>query len=162
MEYLKEIANKINKRFHVDIRSKSRKQDVVFARKVFCKITRDLLYSYEVIGNEINTTHATAVYHANTVDLCLKEHSNYYKQLRYEYGLDEIGVYKEMVEEIETYKFHQLNERYRELLIMLDILSEEDLKRFIESRAKPFINVIRSEVRPKKIKEVKGAAIIRN
>lgn len=69
MEALKQIVNDI---FFVDIDNKTRKRDLVDARKAYSKILRDAGFSYQHIGDSIGKDHATIIHYIKTIDGLLK------------------------------------------------------------------------------------------
>lgn len=65
VEKLKKIVNEI---FSVDIESKSRKRDLVDARKVYAKILREAGYRYEKIAKSINKDHSTIIHYVENIE----------------------------------------------------------------------------------------------
>lgn len=77
------LKHKINEHFGVAIESDSRARNVVYARKIYCKI------AYENYGNLslerkallINLKHDALIYHKNTFYLVYDRHKEYYEKL---------------------------------------------------------------------------------
>lgn len=69
MDSLKNIINLV---FFVDIEDRTRKRQIVDARKAYSKILRDSGFSYEFIGKSINKDHATIIHYVKSVDSLLK------------------------------------------------------------------------------------------
>jgi hypothetical protein len=69
MDSLKNIINLV---FFVDIEDRTRKRQIVDARRAYSKILRDSGFSYEFIGKSINKDHATIIHYVKSVDSLLK------------------------------------------------------------------------------------------
>jgi hypothetical protein len=69
MDSLKKIINEI---FFVDIDKRTRKRELVDARRAYSKILRDVGFSYQHIGDSIGKDHATVIHYIKTIDPLLK------------------------------------------------------------------------------------------
>jgi hypothetical protein len=69
MDSLKKIINDI---FFVDINKRTRKRELVDARRAYSKILRDVGFSYQHIGDSIGKDHATVIHYIKTIDPLLK------------------------------------------------------------------------------------------
>ncbi len=69
MDSLKKIINDI---FFVDIDKRTRKRELVDARRAYSKILRDAGFSYQHIGDSIGKDHATVIHYIKTIDPLLK------------------------------------------------------------------------------------------
>ena len=53
------LKKAVDKKFGLDIATRSRKRKYVYPRKVFCKLARDTRVTFREIGKEINTQHVS-------------------------------------------------------------------------------------------------------
>lgn len=133
-EELKEI---VNKKFNVDISSKSNKRHIVYAKKVYCHILRKLGYSYEHIIKTINmTAHRTAMHHVETINNIYKQHKILHNQIVIDYKLDvPLLSYKLLTPASDNAVFLDIQN-------MLLSLSEKELIELRETRLKPYIKML--------------------
>ncbi len=73
MEELKKIINKVQEVTGVDIRTRSRKQNIVYAKKIYFHIARQKGYTFQEIGKEIKADHATVIWHCQDTPHLLKQ-----------------------------------------------------------------------------------------
>ena len=63
----------------IDIATKSRKQEVVYAKKIYYSIARKKGFTFEAIGSFINADHATALWHYRDTEYLLKQDKHFLK-----------------------------------------------------------------------------------
>ena len=158
------LKQAVNKKFDLDIETKSRKRKYVYPRKVFCKLARDTRVTFREIGNEINTQHDLVVFHCNTVDVIDYEHKDKHDEL-----IDELGlVFSKPFTDIQKAKIkkeiEQINtsETLKRIKCITDVISQWDIEtvqEFKQTRLDPFNASLKARVKPKTIKEVKGALV---
>jgi len=69
----KDLLKSIQKFSGVNLKkTKSRKRNIVEARQLYCKLMRDVGYTYEAIGETINIGHATVLYHCRNYEYIRK------------------------------------------------------------------------------------------
>ena len=73
MEQLEKIVSKIKDVTGVDIRTKKRQREIVYAKKIYCYVARQKGYGFKVIGDQINIDHATVMWHCNDTEYLLKQ-----------------------------------------------------------------------------------------
>jgi len=74
LEQLQKIINnylKYNTNFH-DIKQKTRHGDVIIYRHIFCKLARDMKYTWTKIGKFLNLNHASVLHGANSITKYIK------------------------------------------------------------------------------------------
>mgnify|MGYP005993807127 CR=1 FL=1 len=73
MNNLERIYNNVVNITGVEIKNKSRKRDIVYAKKIYCNLAREKGYTFKAIGEFIGLNHATVVWHNNDTPYLLKQ-----------------------------------------------------------------------------------------
>lgn len=83
MPELIELKGTVNRYFKCDITSKSQKRHIVYARKVYCKLAKELYpnFSYGQIGLIVNRDHATVYVSIQTFHTVYDYHKEGYENL---------------------------------------------------------------------------------
>ena len=181
---LQELKNKLDKFYGFDISTKSRVSKYVKARSVYYKIitTQLLGYTFESIGKSIGRNHATVIHGLKTfegyylIDIHFKK--TYHQFLNDLNDTDFIAIEPVNNEEIE-----ELKKQYQKKIIDLQCrihnlekqnkhannthvdfkplfeLNDKEVLDFIETRLKPYLNMIKSKKMHKEIIEVVGARL---
>jgi hypothetical protein len=154
----------VDKKFGLDIATRSRKRKYVYARKVFCKLARETGATFKAIGNEINTNHDLVLFHCNTIDVIEYQYKDKHDEL-----IDELDlIFSKPFANIEKAKIKKqiaqinTNETLKRIKCVTDIINEwdiETIKEFKETRLDPFNASLKHRVKPKQIVEVKGATL---
>lgn len=133
---LKELIQVINNKYKVDILETTRAREVVYARKVYCYIARQLKYKLHEIGRHINKKHDVVIYHLKTIDRIYNHDAIKCNEIIDEHKLH-ITNLKAKKENITRYE-------YECVLGDLKQLDDTLLKELIETRVKPFIRLTKS------------------
>lgn len=157
---LYKIKKDLDKLYGFDISTKSRSRKYPYARKVFCKLARLRIESYGLteIGSHISVKHDVVIYNLKTFNYIGKSDVLIFNKLSNKYlGTD----LPEKPKEIETPKdikndIIDLN-AFNELLE----LNDSEILEFRETRLKPFLMMLETRKRHKKIDYVPGAIISR-
>ena len=73
---IKQLKEKIEERYNIDLKDTSRRRDVVNGRMAFAKICRDnLRMPYMAIGKEIGKDHATIIHYLKNFEGVCKSDS---------------------------------------------------------------------------------------
>jgi hypothetical protein len=154
----------VDKKFGLDIATRSRKRKYVYARKVFCKLARETGATFKAIGNEINTNHDLVLFHCNTIDVIEYQYKDKHDEL-----IDELDlIFSKPFANIEKAKIKKqiaqtnTSETLKRIKCITDIISEWDIEtvqEFKQTRLDPFNALIKTRIKPKQILEVKGAKI---
>ena len=154
----------VDKKFGLDISTRSRKRKYVYARKVFCKLARETGATFKAIGNEINTNHDLVLFHCNTIDVVEYQYKDKHDEL-----IDELDlVFSKPFANIEKAKIKKqiaqtnTSETLKRIKCITDVISEWDIEtvqEFKQTRLDPFNASLKHRVKPKQILEVKGAKI---
>tara|TARA_R110000822_G_scaffold284178_1_gene405693 strand:- start:208 stop:690 length:483 start_codon:yes stop_codon:yes gene_type:complete len=155
---LTELKDIVNKKFDVNISTKTRKRHTVYPKKVYCTLARSLnRYSLEEIGECMNMPHDNVMYHLQTIHRIYDFHKIGCNDIIREHNLDinliEIKKNKvvEVVDNIELPRY--LAEHLAEY-------SEDDLLELFRTRLKPFKMLLDSRKKQKEIKNIFGAKLI--
>lgn len=150
---LKELIRVINNKYKVDILETTRAREVVYARKVYCYIARQLRYKLHEIGRHINLKHDNVHYHLKTINRIYNHDAVKCNEIIDEHNLD-ITNLKAKKENITRYE-------YESVLGDLKQLDDTLLKELIETRVKPFIRLTKSR-KQHKVNVQGSAPILRN
>lgn len=108
--YLNAIRFAVQNYFDLDITSKHRTQDYVYARFVYCKLARELTsLSLQKIGKSINRNHATVIHAVKEIECVFQYDQRVLKS--YQYILDRFN--KKRSDEQKYYQAMQLAIHYR-------------------------------------------------
>ena len=161
---LDKLKKAVDKKFGLDIATRSRKRKYVYARKVFCKLARETGATFKAIGNEINTNHDLVLFHCNTIDVVEYQYKDKHDEL-----IDELNlVFSKPFANIEKAKIKKqiaqtnTSETLKRIKCITDVISEWDIEtvqEFKQTRLDPFNASLKHRVKPKQILEVKGAKI---
>ena len=158
------LKKAVSEKFEVDIAIKSRKRKYVYARKVFCKLARETGATFKAIGKEIDSKHDLVLFHCNTIDVIEYKDKDKHDELIDELDLVLCKPFGN-IEKAKIKKRIQLttnNETLKRIKSVTDIISEwdiETLQEFKQTRLDPFNASLKTRVKPKTIKEVKGALL---
>ena len=161
---LDKLKKAVDKKFGLDIATRSRKRKYVYARKVFCKLARETGATFKAIGNEINTNHDLVLFHCNTIDVIEYQYKDKHDEL-----IDELDlIFSKPFANIEKTKIKKqiaqtnTSETLKRIKCITDVISEWDIEtvqEFKQTRLDPFNASLKHRVKPKQILEVKGAKI---
>ena len=150
--------------YEFDISQGGRQQDLIYARKVYCKLARDNRHTFQSIGDSIGMNHATILYHYNSFETvlpydmevyekCLKVYnmlpnldpknlsikieansSEKFIKAKYEAHIQDLN---EKIVQLES-KQSSIPEDVKPILSLMDSWDESDKYEFIEYRLKPY------------------------
>ena len=158
------LKQAVNKKFDLDIQTKSRKRKYVYARKIFCKLARETGATFKAIGEEIDNKHDLVLFHCKTIDVIEYQYKDKHDELIDELGLElsipfnnieKAKIKKEIVKAVGSETLKRIKD-ITDVLIEWDI---ETLQEFKQTRLNPFNTSLKGRVKPKTIKEVKGALV---
>lgn len=78
MQELDKIINKVKEVTGIDIQTKSRKQEIVYAKKIYFHIARQKGYSFQSIADKLNMNHATVIFHCYDTPYLLKQDKKFF------------------------------------------------------------------------------------
>jgi hypothetical protein len=132
---LRKLKKRIEDKAGETINKGSRKRNIVYYRKIFCKIAHLFGYSLSRIGQEIDLAHDNVLFHKNSIDVIHLEHRIFFNELVDEYGLTAFMEIKEDVKEIKD------ETKLNYVKLLLSPLSDGELDSFIETRIIPFLKI---------------------
>ena len=157
----KQIMHIVNKEFDLDVSIKTRKREIVYAKKIYIKLAREAtLESLEQIGKNINLKHDNVLYHYNRTDYIFESYKTKCNEIIKKYKIKAQYFEKEepvVIEQVDNTSNEAILERFNEL----SALSEDELTEFRETRIKPFLMMLKSRKKHKKIEKVAGARLLR-
>ena len=175
LEQLKDI---IDNEYSLNIAERNRSREHSYARKVYCKLARDKGFTLQSIGESIGINHDAVYYHWRTFQTIENKDLIIYKKVKQYFKNPEVidikTLHKAEIQKYET--------KITDLLITIDKLKnntstthkqqlvndtvnifkewdDETLKEFKDTRLEPFNKSLKHRVKPKTIKEVKGALL---
>ena len=164
---LQQLKEELNKYYKFDISKRTRQREYSYARKVYCKLAREIGYTYQALGKEVGLKHDAALYHYNDFKVVSEQDKNIYNKVILQNNLD-VEVCK--TKKIPTFNPETLKTKkpktYKETLIndIIDTIgawNDESIKNFIHTRLTPYNRLIEATKPQKKITEVKGAKLNR-
>jgi chromosomal replication initiation ATPase DnaA len=77
MKSLESIYKKVKQVTEVDVRTKSRLRNNIYAKKIYCTIARQKGHTFKTIGDFIGIDHATVLWHCNDTKYLLKQDESF-------------------------------------------------------------------------------------
>ncbi len=126
MKILESLKNEIEFKTGIDLSSKSRRRDNVYARSLYFKICKKVTrHSLASIGRSVNRDHATVLHGVrvfdNVVSVYERDLMDLYSELIKKYDKDEmreftdpVDYWKEQLHDLEN-KYHDLLEEYNKI-----------------------------------------------
>jgi len=161
---LEKLKQAVNEKFKLDIETKTRQRNFTDAKKVFSKLAYESGSTFDAIGKQINNSHCNILHHVNSVNTISEEYKKKHDEIIREldlvfskpfFNLEQEKIKKEI-------KKKQTNKTIKEIQDITDILSGWDIEtvtEFKQTRLDPFNASLKHRVKPKTIKEVKGALL---
>ena len=164
---LQQLKEELNKYYKFDISERNRQREYSYARKVYCRLARELGYTFQALGQEIGLKHDAALYHYRDFNVVSDMDKKIFNKTIRRLGLpiEQCAIKKKIKPIADTLK-NQNPKTYKEALIneLIDIVSKwEDntLENFINTRLKVYNKLIETTKPQKKVEEVKGATLNR-
>jgi len=176
LEQLKDI---IDNEYNLNIAERNRSREHSYARKVYCKLARYKGFTLQSIGESISIKHDAVYYHLRTFQTIENKDLIIYKKVKQYFKKPEVINIKTLHKaEIQKYQKKitdlliaidklktntiEKTQTIKEIQDVIDILSGWDIEtvtEFKETRLDPFNKSLKHRVKPKTIKEVKGALL---
>ena len=161
---LETIKQAVDKKFNLDISTNSRQRNFTDAKKVFSKLGYESGATFRAVGEEIGRSHCNVLHHVNSIDTISveykKKHDEIIKELDLVFSKPFFNIEQEKIKK--EIKNKQTNKTIKEIQDITDILSGWDIEtvtEFKQTRLDPFNASLKNRVKPKTIKEVKGALL---
>jgi len=161
---LERLINIIDSKINSDIRAKNRKRHNVYAKKMYCKLAydMDLRNTQQEIANTLGCNHDLVLYHKDSFESVNDKYKIAFNEIIEDYDLDvEKSFIKEKKEDVNTDEVPVLTEYQLELLRDLNEMSDSDAREIRETRLKPYVSMLKTRKKPRKINVVPGSRIDR-
>jgi hypothetical protein len=161
---LETIKQAVDKKFNLDIALNTRQRNYTYAKKVFSKLAYESGATFKEVGNVIKKSHCNILHHVNSIDVITIQDKRKHDEIIRELGLvlskpffnsEQDKIKKEI-------KRKTTNKTIKEIQDVIDILTGWDIEtvtEFKQTRLDPFNASLKHRVKPKTIKEVKGALL---
>lgn len=161
---LEKLKQAVDKKFNLDISTDSRQRNFTDAKKVFSKLGYESGATFRAVGEAINRSHCNVLHHVNSVGTISveykKKHDEIIRELDLVFSKPFFNLEQEKIKK--EIKKKQTNKTIKEIQDITDILSGWDIEtvtEFKQTRLDPFNASLKHRVKPKTIKEVKGALL---
>tara|TARA_R110000803_G_C11808715_1_gene300370 strand:+ start:52 stop:621 length:570 start_codon:yes stop_codon:yes gene_type:complete len=177
---LEELKQIVNKSYGFDISQRKRTRPYCYARKVYCKIGRHMGFTLYAIGDSINISHATVLYHLKSFSCIEPSDLEIYEKIKELcYNPEEMKEFNDSLKNDNKLYEHKISKLMAEIHLLktnisskspkqnkinyvLDVFnkwSEETLSEFIDTRLNIFDKMISVKVSPKEVNNVIGAKV---
>ena len=163
---LEQLIDELHNYYQFDIRTKSRKREIVYAKKVFCKLGYEIGHTYDKVSAMLNSNHDLALYHANSINDVEDRDKIIFDKIIDDFDLlipkfntqKKRRIIKGVKDNLEKQKIEQ----YKDLLSEINKrVAIKEVIEFIETRINVFNKAVNSRVKPKEQSHVPGAKILR-
>tara|TARA_R110002020_G_scaffold305526_4_gene521328 strand:+ start:3660 stop:4190 length:531 start_codon:yes stop_codon:yes gene_type:complete len=166
---LEQLIDELHNYYQFDIRTKSRKREIVYAKKVFCKLGYEIGHTYDKVSAMLNSNHDLALYHANSINDVEDRDKIIFDKIIDDFDLlipkfntqKKRRIIKGVKDNLEKQKIEQ----YKDLLSQINKIvinwDRATVIEFIETRLNVFNKAVNSRVKPKEQSHVPGAKILR-
>ena len=155
------IKEAVDKKFNLDIALKTRQRNYIYAKKVFSKLAYESGATFREVGDIIKKSHCNILHHVNSINVIGVEDKKKHDEIIRELGLVLSKPFFNS-EQDKIKKEIKTNKTIKEIQDVIDILSGWDIEtvaEFKQTRLDPFNASLKNRVKPKTIKEVKGAIL---
>lgn len=162
LEQLKQTFDQI---YGFDLANRSRKREMVDARRIYSKIAYSLGYNLRQIGESIDRKHCNIIHLINTAKIVTDFHKKVHDKLVKEYGFLTQLYFIDGLQKIELQAAKTKNEKalnlIQEINKTLTKWDTDSLNNFLETRVKVYDKLIKATKPQKQIQKVKGATLNR-
>tara|TARA_B110000967_G_scaffold197415_1_gene229132 strand:+ start:16 stop:543 length:528 start_codon:yes stop_codon:yes gene_type:complete len=158
------IKQAVNNKFNLDITLDTRQRNYTYAKKVFCKLAYESGSTFREVGETIKKSHCNILHHVNSINVISiedkKKHDEIIKELDLTFSSPFFNSEQDKIKK--EIKKTETKNTIKEIQDVIDILSGWDIEtvaEFKQTRLDPFNASLKHRVKPKTIKEVKGAIL---
>jgi len=161
---LEKLKQAVNEKFKLDIETKTRQRNFTDAKKVFSKLAYESGSTFDAIGKQINNSHCNILHHVNSVNSISEDykrkHDELAKELDLTFATNFFNPNQEKIKkEIQKTTNNKTLERIKSITDVISAWDTETVQEFKQTRLDPFNALLKTRVKPKTIKEVKGALL---
>ena len=144
------LENSIEIYFDVNLLDASRKQNVVYAKRLFCKIARDVSkYTFHELAKFLKCHHATIIHHYYNFDAVFDRHKDFYNRFMKTNDIDlKVEVkskknnFKYVLKEDEGFLLEpEKKDVINKIAYKLNDLELNQINNFIETRLNPYLKM---------------------
>tara|TARA_R110002012_G_scaffold320567_1_gene544563 strand:- start:1666 stop:2196 length:531 start_codon:yes stop_codon:yes gene_type:complete len=166
---LEQLIDEIHNYYKFDIRTKSRKREIVYAKKVFCKLGYEIGYTYDKVASILSSNHDLALYHANSINDVEDRDKKIFDKIVDDFDLlvpkfdvqKKRRIIKGIKENLDKQKIERSKDLIAEINQVVVNWDREVIQEFIDTRLNLFNKAVISRVKPKEKTYVPGATILR-
>ena len=81
---LEKLKQAVNKKFKLDIETKTRQRNFTDAKKVFSKLAYESGSTFDAIGKQINNSHCNILHHVNSVNSISEDYKRKHDEIAQE------------------------------------------------------------------------------
>lgn len=161
---LEKLKQAVNEKFKLDIETKTRQRNFTDAKKVFSKLAYESGATFDAIGKQINNSHCNILHHVNSVNSISEDYKRKHDELAQELNLTFATHFfnpnqEKIKKEIQKTTNNKTLERIKTITDVISAWDTETVQEFKQTRLDPFNALLKTRVKPKTIKEVKGALL---
>jgi len=162
---LQELKKHLENIYGFNLADRSRKRELVDARRIFSKIGFSLGYNLREIGEQIDRKHCNVIHLLDTVNLTTTTHKIIHDNLVKEYGLLSRLFNVNDVKQIQAQAARQRDDEslkvIKQITNTLMNWDTNSLNNFLQTRVKVYDKLIKTTKPQKPIQKVKGATLKR-
>ena len=166
---LEQLIDEIHNYYQFDIRTKSRKREIVYAKKVFCKLGYEIGYTYDKVASILNANHDLALYHANSINDIEDRDKKIFDKIVDDFDLlvpkfdvqKKRRIIKGIKENLDKQKIERSKDLIAEINQVVVNWDRDVIQEFIDTRLNLFNKAVSARVKPKEKSYIPGARILR-
>jgi hypothetical protein len=160
---LEELIKELNNLYGFDITKRVRKRQYSYARKVYCKLAKELGHTLQMFGGKVGISHDCALYHIRTFEAITHNDKIIFNTIvkNFRLNLKLCKMPRKKREEKQAQIKPQNKELIKEITQVLNKWDTESLMRFIGTRLEPYDKLIKATKPQIQPPRVKGAKLIR-
>ncbi len=166
---LDQLIEELHSYYKFNIKTKSRKREVVYAKKVFCKLGYEMGYTYDKVASVLNSNHDLALYHANSINNIEDRDKKIFDKIIDDFNLlipkfdteKKRRIIKGIKENLEKQKINRSKDLIAEINQIIMNWDREEIQEFIDTRLKIFNKALMARIKPKETIYIPGAKILR-
>jgi hypothetical protein len=160
---LDELIKQLNILYGFDITQRVRQRQYSYARKVYCKLAKEVGHTLQLLGSKVGISHDCAIYHVRTFDTITHRDKVIFNKIvkknRLNVKLCKMPTKKKVVKQ--TKLKPQNKELIKEITQVLSKWETESLMQFISTRLMPYDKLIKATKLQIQPPEIKGAKLKR-
>lgn len=162
---LKQLKDELENIYGFNLASRSRKRELVDARRIFSKLGYELNYNLRQIGEEINRKHCNIIYLLDSTDYVSNTHKKIHDKIVKKYSLLSQLYFTKTIKKIEKEISDKCDDEtiklIQEINKIITTWEAERINEFIETRLKPYNNLLKATNKQTPRQKIKGAQLKR-